>query len=62
MLCYDLGIRTFEDWRNLDENALKRFILLPQFAKGQLKLLALKAKKSNFVTLALVGALIFSIF
>lgn len=53
VLCYDLGIHTFEDWRNLDENALKRFRLLPQFAKGQLKLLAFKAKKSNFVTLAL---------
>lgn len=56
VLCYDLGIKTFEDWRRLDDENLERFKLLPKFAKAQLKLLPFKAENTDFVNLALVSS------
>ena len=55
VLCYDLRIRTLADLSKLDEEALKRFRLLPNFAKDQLRQLTQKAEKTDFVHLALVG-------
>ena len=55
VLCYDLQVRTIADWQKLDEEALKRFRLLPNFAKDQLRTLPQKAEKTNFVALALVS-------
>ena len=55
VLCYDLQVRTIADWLELDDKALKRFRLLPNFAKEQLKLLPQKAEQTDFVNLALVG-------
>lgn len=55
VLCYDLRVRTIADWLKLDDEALKRFRLLPNFAKEQLKLLPQKAEQTDFVNLALVG-------
>ncbi|KAJ7388033.1 hypothetical protein OS493_040265 [Desmophyllum pertusum] len=53
VLCYDLRIRTLADLSKLDEEALKRFRLLPNFAKDQLRQLTQKAEKTDFVHLAL---------
>ena len=61
VLCYDLGIKTFEDWCRLDDENLERFKLLPKFAKAQLKLLPFKAENTDFVNLALVN-IFFSFF
>ena len=55
VLCYDLEVRTIADWQKLDEEALKRFRLLPNFAKDQLRTLPQKAEKTDFVALALVS-------
>ena len=55
VLCYDLRVHTIADWLKLDDEALKRFRLLPNFAKEQLKLLPQKAEQMDFVNLALVG-------
>ena len=63
VLCYDLHVRTIADWQKLDEGALKRFRLLPNFAKDQLRTLPQKAEKTDFVALALVSTvcMIFSL-
>ena len=55
VLCYDLKIHTISDLNKLDEKALKRFRLLPIFAKDQLRQLPQKAETTDFVSLALVG-------
>ena len=57
VLCYDLQVRTIADWQKLDEEALKRFRLLPNFAKDQLRTLPQKAEETDFVSLALVSTL-----
>ena len=55
MLCYDLGIRSLDDLDKLDDNALKRFRLIPNFAKDRLKQLSTTVQQHDFVDLALVG-------
>lgn len=55
VLCYDLKIRSIADLNGLDDEALKRFRLLPKFAKDQLKQLPQQVGKADFVNLALVG-------
>ncbi len=55
VLCYDLKIRTLADLSKLDDEALKRFRLLPIFAKEKLRELPEKAKTTDFVHLAKVG-------
>ena len=55
VLCYDLQVRTIADWQKLDEEALKRFRLLPNFAKEQLRTLPQQVEKTDFVSLALVS-------
>jgi len=57
VLCYDLEVRTLADWCELDEEAYKRFRLLPNFAKDRLRLLPKLKEKVDFVNLALVGVL-----
>jgi len=53
VLCYDLGVRTLADWCELDEEAYKRFRLLPNFAKDRLRFLPKLKEKVDFVNLAL---------
>ena len=55
VLCYDLHVRTIADLHKLNEAALKRFRLIPSFAKDQLRNLPQKAEKADFIALALVG-------
>lgn len=55
VLCYDLKIRSIADLNELDDEALKRFRLLPKFAKDQLKQLPQQVGTADFVNLALVG-------
>lgn len=55
VLCYDLKIRSIADLNGLDDEALKRFRLLPKFAKDQLKQLPQQVGTADFVNLALVG-------
>ena len=50
-----MQVRTIADWQKLDEEALKRFRLLPNFAKEQLRTLPQEAEKTDFVSLALVS-------
>lgn len=54
VLCYDLQIRSLADLNKLDEEKLKRFRLLPNFAKDRLRQLPEKAKTTDFVHLAKV--------
>ena len=54
VLCYDLQIRTLADLDKLNEEALKRFRLLPIFAKERLRQLPEVAKRTDFVHLAKV--------
>lgn len=53
VLCYDLQVRTIADWCKVDEEALKRFRLLPNFAKDKLRQLPQKVDQTDFVNLAL---------
>ena len=55
-------MRTIADWQKLDEEALKRFRLLPNFAKEQLRTLPQEAEKTDFVSLALVSTLVNDLF
>lgn len=53
VLCYDLKIRSIADLNGLDDEALKRFRLLPKSAKDQLKQLPQQVGTADFVNLAL---------
>ena len=55
VLCYDLKVHTLDDLDKLDDEALKRFRLLPNSAKEQLRKLPEVAKRTDFVHLAKVG-------
>lgn len=52
VLCYDLQIHSLADLSKLDDEKLKRFRLLPNFAKDRLRQLPEKAKTTDFVYLA----------
>jgi len=54
VLCYDLQIHSLADLNKLDDEKLKRFRLLPVFAKDRLRHLPEKAKTTDFVHLAKV--------
>ena len=54
MLCYDLQIHSLADLNKLDEEKLKRFRLLPNFAKDRLRQLPGKVITTDFVYLAKV--------
>lgn len=54
VLCYDLQIHSLADLSKLDDEKLKRFRLLPNFAKDRLRQLPEKAKTTDFVYLAKV--------
>jgi len=54
VLCYDLQIHSLADLNKLDEEKLKRFRLLPNFAKDRLRQLPENAEATDFVHLAKV--------